>query len=84
MSIYSGTRPRIKKKILSLEFLVETILNYGDLEAVKKLFDLLGIKEVAEIFYKANFNSERKNYFKPVINYFDLYFKRHVPQYPFS
>jgi hypothetical protein len=76
--------PKNKKENISLEFLVETILNYGDLDAVKKLFNLLGIKKVAEIFYKATFNSERRNYFKPVINYFDLYFKRHVPQYPFS
>ena len=35
---------------VSHELLVETILNYGDMEAVLKLFNLLGIEKVAEIF----------------------------------
>jgi len=76
--------PEEKKENISHAFLVETILNYGDLEAVKKMFNLLGIKNVAEIFYNANFNHKRKNYFKPVINFFNLFFKRHVPGYPFT
>jgi len=76
--------PEDKKENISQEFLVETILNYGNLDAVKYLFNLLGIKTVAEIFYKANFNRKRVNYFKPVSNYFNLFFKRNVPGYPFT
>ncbi len=42
-----------EKENISHEQLVETILNYGDLPAVKKLFNLLGIENVARIFCKA-------------------------------
>jgi hypothetical protein len=44
--------PQDKKKDLSLDSLVEAILNYGDSKSVKKLFDTVGIKTVADIFYK--------------------------------
>ena len=43
--------PEDKKEDISKEFLVETVLNYGDLNAVRNLFNLLGIKEVAKIFF---------------------------------
>lgn len=69
-------KPEAKERI-SLEFLVETILNYGSLEDVKKLFDLVGIKKTSEIFYK-QINRQRCNYFPKVKNYFNLYFKRHA------
>ena len=65
------------KEIISLELLVETIFNYGDEKAVQKLFDLLGIKNVADIFYK-QISGGRVNYFPPVINFFNLYFQRHA------
>jgi hypothetical protein len=45
--------PEDKKEDISQEFLVETILNYGDMEAVKKLFALIGIKKVAKIFFES-------------------------------
>jgi len=67
------------KENISENFLVETILNYGDLKAVKKLFNLLGTEKVAKIFYK-QIGRKRHNYFKLVRNFFDLYFKRNVPQ----
>jgi hypothetical protein len=35
-----------KKENISQEFLVETILNYGDIKSVKKLFELIGINIV--------------------------------------
>lgn len=76
--------PKEKKENISQAQLVETILNYGDLHAVKKLFNLLGMTSVAEIFYKATFNRNRTNYFKPVVNYFNLFFKRHVHKHPFA
>lgn len=41
-----------EKKNISQEFLVETILNYGDIKSVKKLFELIGINNVAGIFLK--------------------------------
>jgi len=65
------------KQSISTEFLVETILNYGELKDVKKLLELLGTKRTAEIFFKQTRN-RRCNYFPKVKNYFALYFDRHA------
>lgn len=70
--------PEEEKKHISLEALVEAILNYGDLDAVRQLISLAGIENVAEIFFKQNKN-KRVNYFPQVSNFFTLYFKRNVP-----
>ena len=69
--------PDNKKENISHEFLVEMILNYGDMKSVKKLFDLLGLDYVADIFYKQT-NRERVNYFPMNVHYFTLYFNKHV------
>ena len=73
--------PEDKKEDVSQEFLVETILNYGDIEAVKKMFALLGIKKVAKIYYDTiNVSSRRRNNFHELTaNYFELLFKRYAP-----
>ena len=72
--------PEDKKEEISHEFLVETILNYGDLESVIQLFHLLGIKKVAEIFYNSINLSERRkgNYHEITINYFSHLFKKYA------
>ncbi len=62
---------------ISIEFLVETILHYGNAGSVKKLFDLVGIQKVAEIFYKQTSGS-RINYPPRTVHFFDLYFKKHA------
>jgi len=41
---------------------VETILNFGDLNSVRKLFDILGTEKVADIFYFHQ-SQKRTNYF---------------------
>jgi ABC-type nitrate/sulfonate/bicarbonate transport system ATPase subunit len=41
-----------EKENISLNVLVETILNYGDEKRVRTLFDLIGVKAVAEIFFR--------------------------------
>ena len=66
------------KKDVKETLLVETILNYGSLEDVKGLFDLLGLQQTAAIFYKAIENRNRSNYFPQVENFFKLYFDRHA------
>ena len=66
-----------KKEDISEEFLVETMLNYGDLEAVKRLFELISINKASEIFNK-QISNNRNNYFAPVKNFFRLYFDRHA------
>ncbi len=69
--------PEEKKEEISLDLLVETILNYGNRESIKKLFELIGIEKASEVF-KGQINNERNNYFLPVKNFFELYFKRHA------
>ncbi len=69
--------PEEEKEEISLTVVVETILNYGSLESIKKLFRLIGIKKTSEIF-KVQINNKRNNYFLPVKNFFELYFKRHA------
>ncbi|MGE0089963.1 MAG: hypothetical protein AB7S50_10885 [Bacteroidales bacterium] len=72
--------PETKKEDISSEVLVETILNYGDMNAVKKLFNLFGIKKVAEIFFNSINISERRkgNFHELTINYFTLFFKQYA------
>jgi hypothetical protein len=69
--------PDQDKVNISPALLVETIFDYGDEKAVQKLFDLMGIRNVAHIFYK-KISGERVKYFPPVINFFNLYFQRHA------
>jgi hypothetical protein len=69
--------PEEEKQNISLEALVEAILNYGDLDAVSLLFNQVGITVVASIFFK-QINQERVNYFPQVINFFTLYFNRYA------
>ncbi len=62
---------------LSNEAVVEGILNYGDMNDVRELISLLGMREVAKIFYKQT-NRPRINYRPEVKNYFELYFKKYA------
>ena len=72
--------PEDKKEEISNEFLVETILNYGDIDATIQLFKLLGIKEVAKIFFDSiNISKRRKgNYHELTINYYTLVFRKYA------
>lgn len=74
--------PDDKKEEISNEFLVETILNYGDIAATVRLFDLLGIKKVAKIFFDSTSLNKRKrgNYHELTINYFTHVFKKYAPE----
>ncbi len=65
------------KESISIDSLVETILHYGDEKNVKKLFDLIGIKTVAKIFYR-QISGSRVNYPPRTVHFFDLYFKKHA------
>jgi len=69
--------PEDKKENVSIEFLLETILNYGSLESVKKMIELIGFEKAHEVFRK-QISNERNNYFPPVKNFFELYFRRHA------
>lgn len=66
---------------ISKTLLVETILNYGTAEDVRELFNVVGLKEVANVFFKSIENRKRDNYFPQTKNFFTLYFNRHVRQH---
>ena len=72
--------PDDKKEEISVEFLVETILNYGDLQSVKQMFKLIGIKKTAEVFFQSIHLSERRkgNFHELTINFFTLLFNRYA------
>lgn len=72
--------PDDRKEDISKEFLVETILNYGDMDAVIRLFNLMGIKNVAEVFYSSiDLSNRRKgNYHELTVNYFTYVFRKYA------
>jgi hypothetical protein len=72
--------PEKEKENISEELLVETILNYGDMEAVKRLFKIMGLDIVSKIFYNSIKLSERRkgNYHELVLNYFTLLFDKYA------
>lgn len=67
-----------KLEKLSLDVVVEYILNFGDEKSVKELFEIVGLQCVAEIFKKNSSNQRRVNYFPEVLNFFRIYFQRHA------
>lgn len=71
--------PESKKKDISDNLLVETILNYGTMDDVKALFALMGMDKVAEVFF-ATKGRQKQNYFPQIYNFFTLVFNRYVPQ----
>ncbi len=69
--------PDDKKDDISPELLVETILNYGELDDVRELIRIVGIQEVSRYFFMAK---ERKklNYYPEIYNFFNHFFLRHA------
>ena len=72
--------PAPKSERVSDDLLVETILNYGTMDDVRELFDVMDVKEVAQLFFAAITQSERRknNYFELTANYFTLLFNRYA------
>jgi len=75
-ALFWGVKPEEKENI-SLNVLVETILNYGNEKSVRILFDLIGVKAVAEIFFR-QISGKRSNYHQRTKHFFQLYFNRHA------
>lgn len=65
------------KEKISLDLLVESILNYGDIPDIKELFNLIGIDKVAQIFYK-QISGKRDNYHPRTIDFFKLVFENYA------
>ena len=72
--------PAPKSETVSNELLVEMVLNYGSMDELRNLFAVMGIKEVAKIFFDSIGKSERRkgNYHELTLNYFTLLFSRYA------
>jgi len=72
--------PEDKGEKVTDELLVETMLNYGDLDQIRGLFKLMGMQQVAQVFFHdINLSERRKNnYNELTINYFILFFNRYA------
>ena len=75
-SLFWWIKPEEKPNI-SIDAVVEAVLNYGNEKSVKKLFDLIEINKVADIFYR-QISGKRSNYNKRTKHFFQIYFKRHA------
>lgn len=75
-SLFWWIKPEAKMNI-SINALVEAVLNYGNEKSVKRLFDLFGIKTIADIFYH-QISGKRSNYHRRTKHFFQIYFKRHA------
>lgn len=70
------------KENLPLPVVAEFFLNYADKEDVKKLFEVAGIDNVADVFFRQVEDwGDCSNYLPMIQNYFTLYFKRYAPKY---
>ena len=67
----------VRLESLDESAVVERILNYGDWDDVQRMFKIIGIKKVAEIFKKQTLGL-RNNYDKKIKNYFSLYFNKYA------
>ena len=72
--------PAPKSETVSDELLVEMILNYGNMNELRGLFNVMGINGVAKIFFDSIAKSERRkgNYYELTVNYFTLFFNRYA------
>lgn len=76
-SQYFWYTPEREKENISSELLLETILNDGDMDAVRELFKVMGIKNAASVFFKAA-GRKKLNYYPEIHHFFSLLFKRHA------
>ncbi len=69
-----------EKENLPLSVVLEFFINYADLESIKELFKIVGIKNAAKVFFEQINLSERaaNNYDAVSRNYFTLYFNKHA------
>ena len=68
-----------KKENLPLGVVLEFFINYAGKETIKELFDTVGIKTAAAIFFEQlKTQKDRSNYFPELSNFFTLYFNKHA------
>lgn len=69
--------PDDKKEDISPEFLVETILNYGNMDDVRKLFQIMGIERLTEIFSGLQ-GRKKMNYYPEIYHFYSILIQRYA------
>jgi hypothetical protein len=69
--------PEDKKEEISNEFLVETILNYGNLDDIRKLINIIGMEQLSTLFFSMQ-DRKKLNYYPEIHHFFSLLFKRYA------
>ncbi len=69
--------PEDRKEEISPELLVETIFNYGDLNDVRKLIEIMGIEGLSEIFYGLE-GRKKLNYYPEIYHFFSILIQRYA------
>jgi len=69
--------PEDKKEDISEDVLMEFILNYGNIDDIKKLIKILGIQKTAKTFFAAK-GRRKFNYYPEIYNFFYIYFKKNA------
>lgn len=72
--------PDDQKKNLSIEVVLETIFNYGDINAVRNLIKILGIEQAEKIFNEqiAASNRRKGNFHELTLNFFKEFFNHYA------
>ena len=72
--------PPPKSETVSDELLVEMVLNYGNMDELRGLFAVMGMKNVADIFFDSIGKSDRRkgNYHELTVHFFTLLFNRYA------
>ncbi len=72
--------PEDKKEHISESLLVENILNYGTLDDVRQLIQIMGVNHVANVFFAAK-DREKLNYYPEIYNFFCHVFAKYAPKH---
>jgi len=69
--------PEDKKEEISNEFLVETILNYGNINDVRQLFNIMGIDRLSEVFLSVQ-GRKKLNYYPEIYHFFSILVEKYA------
>jgi len=69
--------PEDKKEDISSELMVETILNYGDLDDIRQLIKLMGMEQLSSVFFSAD-GRKKLNYYPEIYHFFSLLFNKYA------
>lgn len=69
--------PEEKKEQISLELLLETILNYGSLKDSLQLIKMIGTEKTLRILQRTE-GRKKMNYYPEIYNFFTLYLSRNA------